>query len=160
MPGLPARRLAAENPVLDRPLAERDEGIDAARIGLEHRLGLSAEQGEIPLRGGRAVHLPRENIAGHRACAEPFGVSPGAASQQRFHLPEPVLRLCEAEPGEGILEGLAADMWNAPFVAPDVDVGRQAVDLRGAAVVGEVIGWIDAGRCCGHWRSGGLLTLL
>ncbi len=122
--GSQARGLGVENPVFDRPLAERDEGVDAARIGFEHRLGFVAEQREIAPRGARGVHLAREYIARHGARAEPFCVSAGAAPQQRFHLPQPVLRMRKAEPAKRILIRGATNVRNAPLVAPDIDIAE------------------------------------
>ena len=150
MPGFKGRGFAAEDFVFDRPAAQRNERVDAARVGFEHRLGLVAEQGKVAARGGGAVHLTGNDVAGDGARAEPFGVAAGAAPQQRFHLPEPVLRLRKAEPGKRIPIGSAADMRNAPGIAPDIDIAEQPLHLCGADMVRQMIGRIDLGGGCGH----------
>src|SRR3954463_15420972 len=116
MPGLPLRRSGVEDGVFRWPSAERDEGVDAARIGVEHGPGFVVEQCEIALRGAGGVELPPQHIAGDGGLAKPLGIAPGATPQQRFHLPEPVLRVRKSEPGKGVEMRSRVDMWNAPNV--------------------------------------------
>ena len=135
MPRLPCRGPGAENGVFRRPCAQPDEGVDAARIGFEHRLGVVVEQREIAPRGARGVELPGQHIAGQRRFSDPLRVAPGTPAQQRFHLPEPVLRMGEAEPGKGIEMRGRADMRDAPGVASQIDLSGQSGHRRRAVEV-------------------------
>ena len=135
MPRLPCCRLGAENGVFRRPCTLPDEGVDAACIGFEHRLGVFIEQCEIALRGARGVELPGQHVAGQRRFSDPLRVAAGAPAQQRFHLPEPVLRMREAEPGKSIEMRGRTDMRDAPGVASQIDLAGQSGHRRRAVEV-------------------------
>jgi hypothetical protein len=128
MPGLEALRLGVEDRVLQRPAPERDEGVDAAGVGFEHRLGVSAKDAEVAPRGASGIDLPRQNVCWQRAGAKPLGIAAGAAPKQRFHLPEPVLRMDEAERGKTVGDRARLDVGDAVGIAPDIDVRGEPVD--------------------------------
>ena len=63
MPRLPAFDVASDQAVLEgQRRALRQEGIDAARIGLEHRARFTRQAGEVALRSARDVE-PRASVS-------------------------------------------------------------------------------------------------
>jgi hypothetical protein len=100
MPRLPCRGTGAENGVFRRPCTQSDEGVNAARIGFEHCLGVVVEQREIAPRGARGVELPGQHIAGKRRFSDPLRVAPGTPAQQCFHLPEPIHAWAKPSPAK------------------------------------------------------------
>ena len=109
-------------------MAGRDEGVDAARVGFEHPPRVRAQRGEVALRGAGDVDLAGQNVAGRaRRFADPFGVTAGAAAQQRLHLPQPVARMGEAERRERLVARAGLDVRDAPGVAPEIGARRSGV---------------------------------
>ena len=149
MPRLPLRGSRAEDGVFRWPSAERDEGVDAARIGFEHGPGVVVEQREIAPRGAGGVELPPQHICGDGGLADPLCIAPGATPQQRFHLPETVLRVRKSEPGKGIEMRGSADMWNAPSIASQLYRSGQTGHRRRARKIRQTIPrtQIDRTRC-------------
>src|SRR5258708_28435332 len=117
MPRFPCRGPGTEDGIFHRPFAQRDEGVHTTRIGFKHVPGLMVEQREMAARSTNGVELPSQHIAGQRGFADPLRVPPATPAQQRFHLPETILRMGEATPGKGIEMRGRANMWNAPCVA-------------------------------------------
>ncbi len=139
----PDRDLVREEEELRRPppagvgIHLRDPGVDAAGIGLERRARLGI------LRLDRALGEPVEVVAAHelvdlqRPLAEHFRQPPLRRAPHRDHLPEPVLRMGEAQREIDILVGLAEDMGHVGIVAHDLDRAREALDAEALVIVGQ-----------------------
>jgi hypothetical protein len=150
MPGLEALRRRVQDRVLDRPALERDERVDAARIGFQHRLGIGPQDCEIAPRGAGGIDLPRQDVAGERSRAEPFGVAPDAAPEQGLHLPQPVLRMDKAERREDVGHCRRLDVRNSVGIAKDADLGGEPAQRGVGRQVRQMLRGVECGGRRGH----------
>jgi len=128
VPRLPAFDLAADQTVLERQrCALRQECVDTARIGFEHRARFTRQTGEVAPRCARDIKPPRQRIRRDRRAALPFRPPAQHAPARRIHLPEPILGMDVALCEKGIHRSARADMRNAPGITMDVDVGLETV---------------------------------
>ena len=128
VPRLPAFDLAADEAVLERQRrALRQECVDAARVGLEHRARFARQTGEVALRRARDIEPPRQRIRRDTRAALPFRPAAQHAPARGIHLPKPILSMDIALREKGIPRSARADMRNAPGITMDVDVGLETV---------------------------------
>ena len=130
-PGLrlvPQEQELRRKPRLQEPQRACQEGIDAARIGLERGSGVAGQRPERAL--GMAVKVKRaqENVRAQGALAEDLREAALAGAALQLHLPEPVLRVHEAQRHVEVVGGLGEDMRHALAVAHHLHRHRQAGD--------------------------------
>ncbi len=112
-----------------------DPGIDAIGIGLQRaarRFVLRRDR----LRGQTVeIEAAHDLVDAHGALAEDLGQAALGRAAHLRHLPQPVLRMGEAEREEDIVIGRAEDMGHVGVVAHDLDRGRDAVEREVFGVV-------------------------
>ena len=124
---MPQQQELRRQPRLEQPGAARHEGVDAARVGLERRA--CASGGSAAKRAlGVAVEVERaqEHVGGEGALAEDLRQAALAGAALQLHLPQPVLRVHEAERDVEVVDGLGEDVRHALAVAHHLDGLRQA----------------------------------
>mmetsp|Transcript_28339 Transcript_28339/g.90660 ORF Transcript_28339/g.90660 Transcript_28339/m.90660 type:complete len:442 (-) Transcript_28339:81-1406(-) len=106
-----------------------DEGerVDAAAGAAT---GVAAIVLEIAARERHPAHLAAERVHVHRRLPEDLREPAGGHAPQALHVPEPVLRVAEAERRREVLHVGALDVRHAPGVAADLDVRGEALQLH------------------------------
>ncbi len=130
----PGRNLRLKQEELRRAPAPRtivdlfDPGIHPGRIGLQRPRGrLVLHLGRLQ-REAVEIKAPHQLVDLDRRRAEDFRQPPLRRAPQHHHLPQPVLRMGEAQGVVHILVGLPEDMRHVVVVAHDLHRGGDAPD--------------------------------
>jgi len=117
-------RAPAQGPGPDLP----QPGVHPRRIGPQQRPGFRLQRLDGTRRMAAEIQAPQQVVDFQRRGAEKFREPALRGAPQHQHLPQPILRMGEAEAEQHIGIGLSENVGNGGGVAHDLDRGRQPID--------------------------------
>jgi hypothetical protein len=94
-----------------------EKGVDAGGIGIEQAPRFGVEVLQVRFRHAAHAQGAQEAIGIERRGAEDLGEAPGGDAAAHFHLPQPVLRMQEAEGEIRVGDRGGIDVWHVVAVA-------------------------------------------
>ena len=147
VPRLPPLRLVFYQRELGGQRPGLDEGVDAGRVGVQHRPRLVVQV--LVVEPDRRADLEPAHLDVLLQGVGARVLRPSAVGQQPvvLHVPQPVLCRREGLPEEGVAGGAGPHVGNPVGVAVDVDRAVQSAHGRGPGELGDCLFELASGQC-------------